>query len=620
MTIDKLISSYEAALKESDYDAIGRIISLLNRESTDFKKKALSLYQRIDDDLFQRSRSLGNYDLQKYIESISEPVNKSVGALRKQETVKANTNPAITFDEYFRTFFERHKEIFQRLKDYYFYKIEVANSVEKPGVLILCDEDSEHRPEWDKLQNAEAVLKISKEVINDSIEKYRKDVNLLTSNYICILCVTPSLKEDDNFKNNLRDLFNLFDPAYTIAIQTNASGSMVDYSLESFKDESFEKLTDSTNKIFNNAKLTYEEQKIIKLFFGGAPTVIDYKVLKPGASGSSVMEVQGNFTRTKDSKRYVIKIARKEKGQPSKLKIELKNFEDCVDHFSTGYSAKYGDTETLEAIRYNYASTDSISDSLSFNEIIDATVNGTSNEGINVNTVINSLFNCEIIKAWNKPREAEKKVEQLYKSYIKNEAKVIRAIQEIKNIGSKEVNHEPLLNYYNKLKDYRLKTFEKICHGDLHSENFFWDGTKVYLIDFGFTNMHHAVIDHAIFEASLRLKHFPLYIEMDELLSYEEKFLDSKSFEENFDLSFVKRNNLKSLYGLINQVRIDSKQYLFDKNSVGEYLISLFFVLFRQIQYKDLNQRFAINLSELVGKQAVQFIDSKALQGSHVRD
>lgn len=507
------------------------------------------------------------------------------------------------FDLSFRNFYDRHREVFSGLKDYCFYRFDTVDAVDKPDVLILCDEDSANRPELETIRTVEPLLNVCKKTIREFVGSYSKETNT-PRNYICVLCLTPNLKEDEPLRESIRNLFNLFDSAFELSLRTNKDGTLEDFTYKSFDNEILDTLSESSNKIFDNTSLSYEEQRVIKGFFGRGPAVIEYTVLKPGTSGSSVIEVRANFTRTKESKRYVIKIARKEQGERSKLKDEMKNFEDCVDHFSkTGYSAKYGDTENLEAIRYGYASTDSVSNSDSFSELVTKFVSDKNPSGNHLSPILEKLLASEIMNSWNKPSILTAKPGTLYKNHIKNEAKIIDTIQELYDRPSSDLLESQLLKTYGRIKSADLQTFRKTCHGDLHSENFFWDGSNVYLIDFGFTGVHHAVIDHTILESSIRLKHFPRYIPIEELLDYEKKFLGLESFQPNFDLSFIKRQKLRELYRLINLIRIDSRKYSYEKSSVKEYLTSLFLITFRQIQYADLNQLYALKMAELLTEE-----------------
>ena len=475
-----------------------------------------------------------------------------------------------------------------------------------PTVLLLCDQDSVNRPELDKIRSNETILTIKKTTIQDFTADFKKNPSQYDSNFICVLSITPNLKESDDFKKDLKCLFDLFDRSEKLLIYKDKEGSLSEFKYELLNDEGFQLLLESTNKLFNNAKLSFEEQLLIKKFIGSAPAVIDYNVLKPGASGSGVIEVQANFLMTQDSKRYVIKISKKQKDKPSKLKVELKNFKDCIAHFSeANYSADYEEIEMLEAIKYNYASTDSLSASDSFFDLIENFLTGKGVTLSDLDSIILKLFTGRIFKSWNTPSTHTSKVLELYQSYLKTEPGIYEAIEEIKNYKSKtEVLGSDVVRFYNTLKDHQLETNKKYCHGDLHSENFFWDNASVILIDFGYTGRHHAVIDHSFLEISIRLRHFPRYIPIDELMRYEEQFLGVESFEPGMNLDFVRRPRMKELYKLINTIRIDAKQYCHNKADVRkEYFVSLFIISFRLCQYKDLNQLYSFAMAEMFSRK-----------------
>ncbi len=89
---------------------------------------------------------------------------------------------------------------------------------------------------------------------------------------------------------------------------------------------------------------------------------------------------------------------------------------------------------------------------------------------------------------------------------------------------------------------------------------------------------------------------------------YESKLLSINSFSNDFDLSFIKRTIVLELFKLITQIREKAKEYMLDKLSNLEYLISLFIINFRQIQYSDLNQRYAMYSAEILSKEIIKLI------------
>ncbi len=606
MKLIELIEQYNAALQSIDYDAISEIISHLNAVPDPQKKEFLNFYKQIEDDLFERNRTSPNLNFSRFEKLIKDWDEKN-NSTDKQPDKPKDMQPEDKvdgFDMHFTTFYNRHKGLFLKLKDYYLFRLSVSDTSSKPGLLILCDKESVNRPELEKISVNETILPVSKSTIQDFSISFKKSP-LKDFNFICILSITPSLKESDTLSTDLKELFGLFDKSETLSIFKDKEGSLIEFKYEGIDGTGLDELIESTNKLFNNTKLTYEEQRLIKKFIGSAPAVIDYTVLKPGASGSGVIEVQANFLLTKDSKRYVIKISRKEKGKPSKLKAELKNFKDYISHFgSAAYSADYEEIETYEAIKYNYASANSINASTSFYDLIERYLADKEDVANELCKIITNLFSDPIMNSWNTPVQHTQKISDLYPAYIKNEIKIVEAIAEIKNKPKEEIIQSHLFKFYTSLKEHNLETFKKCCHGDLHSENLFWDSSNVILIDFGFTGRHHAIVDHAFLEISIRLRHFPKYIQISELMTYEEVFLGTESFEDDMDLSLIERPKLKDLFRLINLIRIDAKKYCYNKLDVRkEYLISLFIISFRLCQYKDLNQAYALQIAESLSKR-----------------
>ena len=70
-------------------------------------------------------------------------------------------------------------------------------------------------------------------------------------------------------------------------------------------------------------------------------------------------------------------------------------------------------------------------------------------------------------------------------SFIKTLFEINDVIHKLEEIYQKQVEDILLVNKFEKIKEFVFNTYRKSCHGDLHSENFFWDGTNAYLIDFG---------------------------------------------------------------------------------------------------------------------------------------
>lgn len=607
MTLENYKNQYNDALAKEDYDKIGEIVGLLNSEPPSSKKDALAFYKQIEEDLFARNRSINNLDSQEFNQSIKRWEEKSriPARLAEPETEKKEGE---TFEQSFVNFYNRHRHTFSELYDYYLLKLENTETTGVPSVLILCDDFNISLPSVSELYRNENVLLKAKQTVDSYLENNKGPSP--KGSYICVLNITPSLKEVEDQKRKIEALLNLFEVKSLIRIRTRDSDITAnEFYEEPISDRTIDTLLDNANKVLNNTLLSYDAQRLIKSFFQNYSAVINYAIIKPGKSGSSVIEVQANPIHIGKSRRYVIKISPRKLGEKGKLEREMVKFQKYVKHLptkETDYIGDYKSTEVLEAIQYNYASSGSINDALSFADIVKDFLSDHPKGKFRIENVIDGLLNCELfINGWNVTEQIRRKCSIIYKSYLNKQEEIKEAIKEI---ADDEVDNSYLLACYEKVKECDLETNEKVCHGDLHSDNFFWDGEYVTLIDFGFTGEHHAVVDHTSLETSIRLKHFPRYIPMKELLEYEKRFLDMKSFEKNFDVNYIRREKLRELYKLINQIRVDSTKYFLDKTSPKEYMISLFLIIFRQIQYRDLNQLYALRMADLLSKELTRVI------------
>lgn len=299
------------------------------------------------------------------------------------------------------------------------------------------------------------------------------------------------------------------------------------------------------------------------------------------------------------------------KNSERKIKKEKTLFRQYIsDLLVSNYFVEYEETATYEAIRYNYASSDSKKDSFPFSKLVSDKLTEKYNYSFTLEKVIEELFECPPYQKWNaKPFQVTQPIKTLYSGYLQSEAKIYKAISLVKGINATAIDSDELVINYKKIKEHSLRVQKKICHGDLHSENFFKDDQGVYLIDFGWTNQHHSLIDHATLECSLKFKHLPFYIPIDELKECETHLLSIDSFSKSFDLSFVKRPSLLEVCKLVIQIRENAKQYLLESADPLEYLISLFIINFRQIQYSDLNQAYALATAEVLGKKIIELIN-----------
>ena len=606
MNLSKLEIEYQEALNREDFEKITEIVSIINNETLDNRKQAYNLYKQIEEDAFNRGRTVRNLDAEKLALSFKPSGGKTDPKSKKPKSGKVSKHKEAPTEKYFVNFYNRNFLVFSALTDYYLLALSNSDIPNPPVLLILCDDSNSNLPPLKSLMDKEIegkVLQCIKHNISN-LEQIFPDLKA-TVNYLCVLNVTPSLTDPAGLKEQIDKLAGFFEDRSILTVKKRDSTiTDTDYFTENLTDDKIAEILGNSNKIFHNKILSFDEQRLIKSFFPKIMSAtITYEILDRGASGAVVFEVQAVPIHMGRRKRYVIKIARKKAVGDSKLKIEMQNFELFVEDVSTAptnYAADYKENEILEAIRYNYASADSNSDARPFAKILNEFLAGNGAEGNLLADIIASLLTCDLfINGMREKTSVTETLDKLYAPYLQSGTKVKNAIHEIADTN---VNIPTLLSFYERLKAHSMTVNQKVCHGDLHTDNFFYDNKHVTLIDFGFTGMHHAVIDHALLEASIRFKHFPKYISLSELENYDTKLMDFSSFQESFNMDFIQRAKIRALYDLIYQLRLDSRQFFHDKNNPTEYLISLFLISFRQIQYPDLNQLYALRFSELLSK------------------
>ena len=290
------------------------------------------------------------------------------------------------------------------------------------------------------------------------------------------------------------------------------------------------------------------------------------------------------------------------KDDKRKLKLENKKFADFIDSYEgfEQYNCSFFSTPNYDALKYTFAKSKGALNSYSFAEILDNSDNPYFENAIEI---IDKLFGQEIFVLWRKESIVKHKVylRDLYINYI-NFDKVKEQVLIVKNESEDEFNQSQFKINLDKLLNFELETNKKICHGDLHSENFFKDDKEeLFLIDFGFTGIEHSVVDHTSLECSLKFNHIPKYIKLETLLKIEQELLLDDTFVSSYVFKEAEiRKDLYKYCEIIKQIRKDSEQYLLDQNSKIEYYISLFFMTYRQVRYKDMNQLYAIESAEII--------------------
>jgi len=605
--IDKYFERYDQIRVKPEY-AFGLaqgFVSELQSLDPELRFELLSLFKKIDEDAFNNGIEIPNLDYQLVEDELKiwKELQKSPPKKKKERKIEVIDD----FNKVLFDFFSKYESFFLKIKGYFAFKLENTNDT-KTKVIVLYDENYNKHPEIDLFDVKDVNLDIKKYQLQEFMELAKK-TEVTNENFLCILLIASNLRNNEEVIPKINDLISTFSNSHYISIRKIPLTVIDDYEIKE-SAEGIESIKSYSDKLFNNRALSFEEELIIKKLFEGSEMILDYKFLKSGNSGSKVIEIHPLRANHPIMGRFVVKFDMK--NSERKIQKEKKLFKENIsDLLVPHYTIEYEETITHEAIRYNYASSDSQKDSFPFSKLINDYIKGKYEYPFTLNNVIDQLFECDPYKIWNsRIYTVTELVANLYRDYLKSEDRIFKNIALIKGIDNGIVSEVDLVKNYKLIKEYQLKTNKKICHGDLHSENFFKDEKGVYLIDFGWTNKHHSVIDYATLECSIKYKHLPFYIPIDELMNYESELLHIDSFSNDFKLSFIERPIAFNLFKLIIQIREKAKEHMLVKTSNLEYLISLFIINFRQIQYSELNQAYAYHSAELLSKKIVELIKS----------
>ncbi|WP_276501208.1 phosphotransferase [Terrimonas pollutisoli] len=475
----------------------------------------------------------------------------------------------------------------------------------KTDILLLHDSYSKN-PLLDKASN---LLGDDCEMIqfNEFLSDLKESTVRLKKFYLALLIFSPnsSAQEGEEFLDTLSGYFNNIEQINVTQIDDLSKDfNSLNKNFEEIRRE-VRYLTEID--VINQELNPFEEKILKKLFSKNYYHTLEYKVLSSGFSGSKVIEVTP-FKEYGNSAKYVVKIDNiTSKERKAKIEGELKNFKQFIEGLDTLYTIDPEKTDTHIAIKYNYASTDSKIQSKSFASFYENPAKGVADFEV----IVRKLFDITLFKSnWDVRlnKHHNLRMGDLYTSYI-NLEKIKKVISRIQDISVDKVNSLPLLENFKKISDHKMSVKTKVCHGDLHTENFFIDEKEnVFLIDFGDTNKHHSVIDYVTLECSIKFRHIPFYIELDVLDKIEDDLLSPSSFSTEFRYNSIKRSDLTKPFHLIAVIRQLSNQFISDESNKLDYLIALFMLTFRQVRYDGLNQLYAYKVAEKLGNRIVSLI------------
>lgn len=568
------------------------------------RSERFSLEQLLEDiqaDAFSRGINIPNLDLDKFRRDKLSWENQP----KDQPSAQAAVSPD-DFHDALAKLCTDYPDIVGPTKGLFIFRL-VRGEVVPTIPIFICDQAALKHPKICSLDDRQPACQ--KEPFDEFIKIADRD-HTSSRKYLAALVVTPSLKDKDNndLIAQIEALESRFERVDFISPLRYPIESTADYQ-EFPLSKGVDSVRNHCEKVLNNRDLSRGDEEIIKQCFEGKEMVLDYKFLKKGNTGAKVIEVRPHQGNIGELARFVVKYG--EKDRKRKLVDEKRRFKMHVQqHAIDGYDGEFVETPTHDAILYRYASSDGRRDSFEFAKIVDGFLSTEKKTLYLPGPTVSELFESPVLQKWSTPARQERQgVGILYKQYLTKADDVLMKARNIDPETAKSLEAN-----YRLVEPYALTTKVKVCHGDLHTENFFKDEKGVYLIDFGWTDTLHAVIDHTTLEASLKFKHLPFYLSKEYVTDLERKYLlGIESFDSEFDLSDIDRGNadretVKHIFGLICSIRENAKEFMQDSTNPLEYLISLYIISFRQIYYPDLNQRYALASTDMLGKEIVKRI------------
>jgi hypothetical protein len=583
-----------------DAPKVSQIVKELNSINKDDREPFREFAKNLKEECFKKGISINNLnnDFFEVVEKKSNtPISNVVNQTEKDLFNKVKTELKRLIEDLNKVL----ADDLEILKDHFIIKLE-ANPFSTFNLLVLHDPKFFVQPINNKLTSK------FPNVIFNEIEDFKKIIGEgdELQNVICLLLLSPRTNDDDGLNSLIESLKVIIEPYETFE---NISLNDDDTNHKNFKtshdkDEFYEEVRFVNGTLLSNGKIKHEEEKIIKKLCSFDTPLVIYKTLKEGNSGAKVIEIRPKKRfGSENEKRYIIKYAKRDEEE--KIKAERKNFTSFIEGYKgfNKYECKYEKTLCYDGLRYSYAISDNETTSYSFSDILE----GKKPDFIDENTIIDRIFGSEIFNFWKESAKSNLcQAKTIFEKYI-NLDKCIEVLARIMNMSTEEVRESEFFLNFDKIWNLNYNYHEKVCHGDLHSENLFIDSSE-YLIDFGFTGFNQALIDHTALECSLKFKHVPFYIPIEELELIEREFLSDDSFNISYKAKSISRDELFRVFEFIKQIRHNSRSIINTQHEI-EYLITLYIMTFRQIRYKDMNQMYAFCSAQILGKHLVQILN-----------
>lgn len=344
--------------------------------------------------------------------------------------------------------------------------------------------------------------------------------------------------------------------------------------------------------------LDAEEEHLIKEFFGPKAGFLRCVGLKGGNSGTKVILVTQSIGPG-DARKHVVKIEAKSKH---KLQKEIENFQNYVDPYwiqNQPLEIKSAESPRYRAIKYPFASQDTIHESTSLTDrYIGGDSGGESVEGLRA--IIQKIFEHQLCKRWREKTSTRKeKIADVFTELLdwpETERTLDLLLSPSYSVETK-LDRAQLRETMNS----SLEFVECLNHGDLHSDNVQVEigGSNVYLIDFGWTGKFPAGLDYAMLEASIRFKlldpSIDIRIHRDADANPFDKFDASMGFGESTkdDGDRARKISLTIRERFLNDFYSQQPNLSALK---AQYLCCLLVLCLRQIAYKDMNRRYILQI------------------------
>lgn len=346
-----------------------------------------------------------------------------------------------------------------------------------------------------------------------------------------------------------------------------------------------------------NDLLDAEQECLIKDFFGSNAGFLICSDLKGGFSGARVILVAPNIGPG-DPRKYVVKVCEKSR---SKLRDEFERFQNLVAPFwvpDQFMAAEFKESPRYQAIRYPFASKDTIRDSKSF------TVRYRHGDAIGVlQAVVGNIFDHSLSRKWREQARARKKKFSVAFAPVLDPVESAASLDQLLSptfSSEATINREQLI----KILDSEAEFLECPNHGDLHSDNIQIqdESNDVFLIDFGLAGTYPAGLDYAALEASIRFRLLDYSIDHRILHPLDSDPLSKfDSLVRPGEPSTGEVDRAQKLCSVIRERFLNDFS---DKKGLAElkfqYLCCLLALCLRQINYSDMNRRYILQLMSQV--------------------